>query len=217
MGSIINLIINYCNYEQTIKNNKINLINTIVTHRSLYLKSLYSTDNNSDNNSDNSTTDNNITEHNNSDNLINTLDMYRSLYLQNINGSKLNPKLVIQGGKPKEIDSYTLNWLISNDNDSNNFNSINNDYSFNRKNFITDMNSQDINIFKKFYQPKMIINNKNACLSRRNKIFIVCMIHSHRNNFIRRKTMRDTWLSNNKIKLFGKYFQVFYFIKIIIY
>ena len=184
MGSIINLIINYCNYEQTIKNNNSdNLINTIVTHRSLYLKSLYSTDN-----------------------LINTLDMYRSLYLQNINGSKLNPKLVIQGGKPKEIDSYTLNWLISNDNDSNNSNSINNDYSFNRKNFITDMNSQDINIFKKFYQPKMIINNKNACLSRRNKIFIVCMIHSHRNNFIRRKTMRDTWLSNNKIKLFGKYF-----------
>ena len=184
MGSIINLIINYCNYEQTIKNNNSdNLINTIVTHRSLYLKSLYSTDN-----------------------LINTLDMYRSLYLQNINGSKLNPKLVIQGGKPKEIDSYTLNWLKSNDNDSNNSNSINNDYSFNRKNFITDMNSQDINIFKKFYQPKMIINNKNACLSRRNKIFIVCMIHSHRNNFIRRKTMRDTWLSNNKIKLFGKYF-----------
>ena len=184
MGSIINLIINYCNYEQTIKNNNSdNLINTIVTHRSLYLKSLYSTDN-----------------------LINTLDMYRSLYLQNINGSKLNPKLVIQGGKPKEIDSYTLNWLISNDNDSNNSNSINNDYSFNRKNFITDMNSQDLNIFKKFYQPKMIINNKNACLSRRNKIFIVCMIHSHRNNFIRRKTMRDTWLSNNKIKLFGKYF-----------
>lgn len=54
----------------------------------------------------------------------------------------------------------------------------------------------------RFYEPKVILDNKQACSSRQNKIFIVCMIHSHRNNFIRRKTMRDTWLSQNKIQLF---------------
>ena len=50
--------------------------------------------------------------------------------------------------------------------------------------------------------PKVLIDNKQACSSRQNKIFIVCMIHSNRKNFIRRKTMRDTWLSQNKIQLF---------------
>ena len=33
------------------------------------------------------------------------------------------------------------------------------------------------------------------------KIVIAILIHSHRNNFMRRKTMRDTWLSVNKLSI----------------
>lgn len=51
----------------------------------------------------------------------------------------------------------------------------------------------------------MIFDNKNACSNRKNKIFLICMIHSHRNNFVRRKTMRDTWLSENKLNLLGQF------------
>ena len=145
-----------------------------------------------------------------------TLDMYRSLYLRNMNSSKLNSKLVIQRA-PRLINDKdtldTLNYLhekgVFNYSRINSSNLIINDYLFERKKFITDVKSQDKNIFKKFHQPKIIIHNKKACSSRKNKIFIVCMIHSHRNNFIRRRIMRDSWLSINQIKLLGKFFKLF--------
>lgn len=60
-----------------------------------------------------------------------------------------------------------------------------------------------VNKNSKFYEPKIIFNNKNACKPSddNSKVFITCLIHSHKNNYLRRKTMRDTWLSMNKIYL----------------
>lgn len=58
-----------------------------------------------------------------------------------------------------------------------------------------------------FHQPKFIINNEQACSTKQNMTtlatnpLIVCVIHSHVHNYLRRKTMRDTWLSMNRIKV----------------
>ena len=75
-----------------------------------------------------------------------------------------------------------------------------NDNFFNLNSFISDLSTRRSPLA--FHEPKILIDNKNACqLGDTRKVFIVCMIHSHRNNFIRRKTMRDTWLSANKLNI----------------
>jgi hypothetical protein len=56
-----------------------------------------------------------------------------------------------------------------------------------------------------FYEPTFLINNERACESRAadsdGPIFMVFLIHSHKNNYLRRKAMRDTWLSLRHVYL----------------
>lgn len=80
------------------------------------------------------------------------------------------------------------------------------DYYFNR-NLIDELRTNHDHVTeKKFYEPRVLIENKEACRPRKNEngrasLFMICLIHSHINNYLRRKTMRDTWLSMNRIKL----------------
>ena len=75
-----------------------------------------------------------------------------------------------------------------------------NDNFFNLNSFINDLSTRRSPLA--LHEPQILIDNKNACrMDDPRKVFIVCMIHSHRNNFIRRKTMRDTWLSANKLNI----------------
>ena len=52
-----------------------------------------------------------------------------------------------------------------------------------------------------FYEPEFLIPNEHLCKNKKN-LFMLFVIHSHRNNFIRRQALRDTWLSQQKIDLF---------------
>lgn len=52
-----------------------------------------------------------------------------------------------------------------------------------------------------FYEPKILLNNDQKCNLSNDSIVIVCLIHSHKNNYLRRKAMRDTWLTMNQIWL----------------
>ena len=52
-----------------------------------------------------------------------------------------------------------------------------------------------------FYEPRILINNEQKCREKNDSIIIVCLIHSHKNNFVRRKAMRDTWLSVDELWL----------------
>ncbi len=78
------------------------------------------------------------------------------------------------------------------------------DYVFNRNTLneinLRNSNARSLNNNNKsrFYEPTFLINNEHACKSRSSrdgKIFMIFLIHSHKNNYLRRKAMRDTWLS----------------------
>lgn len=60
-----------------------------------------------------------------------------------------------------------------------------------------------------FYSPQILIENSNACRPNvspngrqgRRRLFMISLIHSHVNNDLRRKTMRETWLSMRQLRL----------------
>ena len=52
---------------------------------------------------------------------------------------------------------------------------------------------------KNLYFSKNVCHNSSS--QQGSSLFILFLINSHRNNYLRRKTMRDTWLSSNKINL----------------
>lgn len=57
-----------------------------------------------------------------------------------------------------------------------------------------------------FFTPRVILENLNACkvqssISGRPILFMISLIHSHVNNYLRRKTMRETWLSMRNVRL----------------
>lgn len=62
-----------------------------------------------------------------------------------------------------------------------------------------------------FYSPQILIENSNACRPHnvspgggrqpRRRLFMISLIHSHVNNDLRRKTMRETWLSMRQLRL----------------
>ncbi len=80
------------------------------------------------------------------------------------------------------------------------------DYLFSRSSFYDLLDYEKLKT-KKFYEPKFIVNNENSCkvplADEPNTIIILCLIHSHKDNFLRRQTMRDTWMrSLNNVTLF---------------
>ena len=98
------------------------------------------------------------------------------------------------------ITKTSANRQISN-NDNGNWNNEK-DYLFNRESFVNDFLNPNHDNHKKYYEPNILINNRNACKNRNKEhIFLVCLIHSHKNNFLRRKTMRDTWLSMDQLSI----------------
>ena len=82
------------------------------------------------------------------------------------------------------------------------------DYLFNKNSFSNLINKPTFSSstlsssssFSSSKWPKILINNQNAC-KLNDTVFILCMIHSHRNNYLRRQAMRDTWLKFNKFNL----------------
>ncbi len=79
------------------------------------------------------------------------------------------------------------------------------DYLFNKNSFSNLINkptlaSSSSSTFSLSKWPQILIDNQNAC-KLNDTVFILCMIHSHRNNYLRRQAMRDTWLKFNKFNL----------------
>lgn len=96
---------------------------------------------------------------------------------------------------------------------------LDNDYLFNKFSFFDIFESSNRSKLKskKFYEANILLNNENLCKPRQkptraapneaqendtNRIIVLCLIHSHKNNYIRRQTMRDTWLSQTNLHLF---------------
>lgn len=130
--------------------------------------------------------------------LLTTLNGYRNIYIK---------KSLYQF----EIDDSFRLKLMSHSQNKQIYMKINdqNDYLLDKQLIINDLllnnnnynnNSQLLN--KNYYEPELLINNENICNKISNdKIIITILIHSHRNNFMRRKAMRDTWLKANKINI----------------
>ncbi|CAF0830872.1 unnamed protein product [Brachionus calyciflorus] len=78
-------------------------------------------------------------------------------------------------------------------------NSLESDFIM-EKNLVKDIDSYNRRS-KKFYEPNILINNLTKCVKDEKTILIMCLIHSHKNNFLRRKAMRDTWLTMNNVYL----------------
>ena len=81
--------------------------------------------------------------------------------------------------------------------------STKNDYLFSRTSFYDLFNSEKLKL-KQFYEPNILVNNENSCKipDEENTIIILCLIHSHKDNYLRRQTMRDTWLKSlNNVSL----------------
>lgn len=78
-------------------------------------------------------------------------------------------------------------------------NDLNSDFKLD-KYLITDMKTSGFKLGS-FYEPRILINNEQKCSKKNDSILIVCLIHSHKNNYLRRKAMRDTWLTMDEIQL----------------
>lgn len=121
--------------------------------------------------------------------LLVTLNAYRNIYLkESLNQVKLNSSL--------RNKLFKINSTLSPQ-------TATKDYLFDRDVIIKDLFSQSTTKAKKTYlEPKLLINNEQICHKSNDNILITILIHSHRNNYIRRKAMRDTWLTLNQINIF---------------
>ncbi len=126
--------------------------------------------------------------------LLTTLNAYRGIYIRGkfqVNQS-LRSKLLITSPSFTQTNISNTTEIIRPD-----------DYLLNRNQIISDLILSEESIktktVKAYFQPSILINNENICEQiDQDKIVIAILIHSHRNNFMRRKTMRDTWLSVDK-------------------
>ena len=123
-------------------------------------------------------------------NLLTTLNAYRrTSFASNKQKNEIN-QIVHKYFRTKSSTQFeSLNQATNN-----NFKL---DYLFSQTSFY-DLFDLKVLKSKKFYEPKILINNNNSCkLPEQNGHFIIlCMIHSHKNNYLRRQTMRDTWLKS---------------------
>ena len=84
---------------------------------------------------------------------------------------------------------------------------INSDFLFDSNFYVnlSDKNHLDNLRSKSFYEPNLIIkNSRNSCeniQSNETTLLLLVLIHSDRNNFRRRNTLRNTWLSLNKFNV----------------
>ncbi len=125
--------------------------------------------------------------HNTYSPLLITLNTYRTRYLVNTDGNIDETKLITEEIHHKHaVDIKTFDWLkddkYSNADPPPTTEQFN-DNIFSSKSFLNDILHPHAGDRKSFYEPEVLINNPNACSSRQNKIFIVCMIHSHRNKY----------------------------------
>jgi len=118
--------------------------------------------------------------------LLTTLNAYRSFYVQNGNNFKTHRNVISENSLKIRSNSFNIDM----------------DYLLN-KNSMTDLfnlkEKNDEKLFiRSFYKPNILINNKELCKVYKNsKVLLIYLIHSHKNNFLRRQAMRDTWLSMN--------------------
>ena len=83
------------------------------------------------------------------------------------------------------------------------------DYFFNKNSLYDLVNTNKRNSKSNFYSSNFILNNEKACnvdLTPDNKnsndeIIILCLIHTHKKNYLRRQTMRETWLNQSNLHL----------------
>ena len=135
-------------------------------------------------------------------NLLTTLNAYRRMF-QN------NNQMVSSSYNMNMLKKYFTTQKIDDDDDllSSSIlldtHSTKNDYLFSRTSFYDLFNSEKLKL-KQFYEPNILVNNENSCKipDEENTIIILCLIHSHKDNYLRRQTMRDTWLKSlNNVSL----------------
>jgi hypothetical protein len=126
--------------------------------------------------------------HNTHTPLLVTLDAYRTRYLSITDANTNEIKLITEKIHHKPIiDNTAFDWLRDekySHADPPPTTDQFNDNIFSSKSFLKDIVQPRSILKKSFYEPKVLINNADACSSRKNKIFIVCMIHSHRNKYL---------------------------------
>ena len=141
-------------------------------------------------------------------NLLTTLNAYRTIYIENdqksstiINKNNQNMKLL------KEY--FTTSDKMASESQIQHSHEIKeqSEYLFNKNSFYDLFDHKSLKIkAKSFYEPKILINNESSCQAKgSNVIIILSLIHSHKNNYIRRQTMRDTWLRQKSMSLHDFY------------
>lgn len=135
-------------------------------------------------------------------NLLTTLNAYRRMFQK-------NNQMVSSSYNMNMLKKYFTTQKIDDDDDllSSSIlldtHSTKNDYLFSRTSFYDLFNSEKLKL-KQFYEPNILVNNENSCKipDEENTIIILCLIHSHKDNYLRRQTMRDTWLKSlNNVSL----------------